>query len=425
MSLLNTTKRKFYFVVARYFQFWANFSLRRWHPRVIAVTGSVGKTTMLHLLELELGSKAHYSHNANSPFGLAFDVLGLRGITGSKAYWAWLFVAAPCRAFTFTRHSEFYVAEIDGERPRETEFVATWLKPEITAWVSLGRSHAVFYDGQVASGLFKTVDDAIAHEFASLPRATQKLILIDGQNQAMADAVNGLGATIEATSTDDLKNYQVWPQKTIFSMNSGDFTFATPLPKEIAIQLGMVENIMNYLELPVAHDMSNFVQPPGRSSYFKGIKNTNLIDSTYNAHLISMESVLEMMNAMQTGAKWLVIGDIVEQGKSEADQHQKLGQILSHIDVERIVLVGRRLKQYALPVLEKSELADKVVSFTATTDALKYITSELQGGETILLKGSQYLEWIVEKLLVDPGDVSKLARQEPAAKKRRAKWGLN
>ena len=39
-------KKKFYFLVASYFRFFANISFRRWQPRVIAITGSVGKTTM-------------------------------------------------------------------------------------------------------------------------------------------------------------------------------------------------------------------------------------------------------------------------------------------------------------------------------------------------------------------------------------------
>ena len=41
-----------------------------------------------------------------------------------------------------------------------------------------------------------------------------------------------------------------------------------------------------------------------------------------------------------------------------------------------------------------------------------------------MLKGSQYLEWIVEKLLADKANITKLARQDAAAKRRRAKWGL-
>lgn len=422
---LTKLKRQLYFVAARYFRFWANFSFRRWKPRVIAVTGSVGKTTMLHLLELELGDKAHYSHNANSAFGLAFDVLGMHGITGSKIYWLWLLIAAPIRALTFTRHEEFYVAEIDGERPHETEFIARWLRPEVTAWVSLGRSHAVYYDGQVAAGLFKSVDEAIAHEFATLPQNTQRLVVIDGENQAMLQAVSGLDVAVEATVSDDLKQYDVWPDKTVFAMTSGNFTFRFPLPKEAATQLGMLEKITTYLKLPLMHNMADFAQPPGRSSHFEGIKDTKLIDSTYNAHLISMRSVLDMMSLVHANHKWLVIGDMIEQGKSEADEHEKLGELLATMDVEQIVLVGHRLQKYTLPVLQASPLGERTASFSATTDALNFIKSRLEGGETILLKGSQYLEWIVEKLLAHPEDAAKLARQEPAARKRRTKWGLN
>ena len=70
-------KKRFYFVVAGYFRHFADKVFRRWHPRVIAVTGSAGKTTMLNLLEHEMGKRAHYSHDANSAFGISFDLLGL------------------------------------------------------------------------------------------------------------------------------------------------------------------------------------------------------------------------------------------------------------------------------------------------------------------------------------------------------------
>jgi hypothetical protein len=55
---------------------------------------------------------------------------------------------------------------------------------------------------------------------------------------------------------------------------------------------------------------------------------------------------------------------------------------------------------------------------------LKYLEANLTGKETVIFKGSQYLEWIVEKLLENPDAVSKLARQDVAHKKRRASWGL-
>ena len=144
MTIISKFKKKFYFVAASYFKLWANISLKKWHPRIIMITGSAGKTTMLNLVESQLGAKAHYSHNANSAFGIAFDILGMHGITGSKWHWLSLILSAPGRSFSYRRHEKFYVVECDGERPHEAEFIAKWLKPEVSIWVSLGRSHAVF-----------------------------------------------------------------------------------------------------------------------------------------------------------------------------------------------------------------------------------------------------------------------------------------
>ena len=59
MTKVMRLKKRFYFIAARYFRFFANRSFKRWNPRVIALTGSAGKTTMLHLVEYELKDKAH------------------------------------------------------------------------------------------------------------------------------------------------------------------------------------------------------------------------------------------------------------------------------------------------------------------------------------------------------------------------------
>ncbi len=380
---------------------------------------------MLHLLELQLGELAHYSHNANSSFGVAFDVVGLRGITNTKWRWLYLAVAVPIRALWFKHDQEFYVVEIDGERPKEAEFLAKWLKPEVTLWVSLGRSHAAHFDAQVKNGLFTTVEEAIANEFASLARGTSRLVVIDGSNSLMRRFTSDINAERRQVSAKDLKGYQVWPEKTEFKMSAGTFEFAYPMPRETYVQLAMIETIMDYLKLPVRYNMHDFTMPPGRSSCLRGKKGLKIIDSSYNAHLISMTSILQMMQDMQTDHKWLVIGDMIEQGAGEAEQHEKLGKVLAKVEAERYVLVGRRVSQYTRPILEKAGLGDKTVSFTKTSDALEYLERQLTGTETVLLKGSQYLEWIVEKLLADSSDIIKLARQEPAAKKRRAKWGLN
>ena len=411
MTLASRLKKRLYFIVAAYFRFFANFAFRRWQPTVIAVTGSVGKTTMLHLLEQQLESKAHYSHNA------------------SKLRWIFLVVAVPIRSLYFSHREKFYVVEIDGERPHEAEFLASWLRPEITLWISLGRSHAIQFEHQVKDGTFENIDKAITHEFAMLPQYTKKRIYIDEDVPLMLRAVQkikqnyNIKAEIIKCSKDALKSYSVYPDHTTIEINETIFNFSEPMPQDISIQLAMLIDLCKYLKIELKTDLFNLAMPPGRNSFFKGKNGLKLIDSSYNAHLISVKSVLSMMKSMQADHKWIVLGDIVDQGTIEAEEHLKLADLIASIHPEQVILVGRRTKRYTAPRLK--ELGIDPFTTNDPHRALKYIQKHTIGRETIVFKGSQYLEWIIEKLLQNPEDAAKLPRREKAAIKRRLKKGLD
>ena len=416
-------KKRFYFVVARYFRFFADRAFRKWNPRVIAITGSAGKTTMLHMIEHEMGKKAHYSHDANSAFGVSFDLLGLKGVRGSKLRWLYLLAAAPLRSVFYHHKERFYVVEIDGERPHEAEFLAQWLKPEVTIWVSIGLSHAVQFEKEVEEGRFESLDEAITAEFATIPQNTSKVVYIDADSKVMKAATENIKAKVIAIKKTEIKKYVVYPDSTDFTYGDTTFHFNHPEPKEIAFHLLVLQDLMRYLKLPFKADFSELKIAPGRSSFFKGEKGINIIDSSYNAHLISVASILDMAKRMHADHKWLVIGDIVDQGSITGEEHQKLAHLIAEVEPEKVVLVGRRTKKYTAPELKKLG-----ISAVATLDpkkALDYIRKNITGKETLIFKGSQYLEWVVEKLLVNPEDASKLCRREKAAVNRRKSWGLD
>ncbi len=440
MTFTARLKKRLYFVVAGYFRFFANFAFKRWHPRVIAITGSVGKTTMLHMVEYQLGGQAHYSHGANSAYGVAFDILGLRGVTGSKLRWIYLFIMAPIRSLYFHYSTRYYVVEIDGERPHETEFLANWLKPEVTLWISLGRSHAVQFENQVKDGAFENLDKAITHEFAMLPEHTQKLIMIDGDVRLMVRATEKIkekgktSAEVRSCSKSLLKGYLVRPDSTDFTIGGAqttNFHFASPQPRDLAIQLVMLRELTTYLKHPLKTDFAKMPLPPGRSSYFEGKNGLKIIDSSYNAHLISVASILDLAKTLDVHPKWLVIGDIVDQGSIEGEEHTKLAELIAKAKPDRVILVGRRTKAYTLPKLKtlgfvvRPEGNNPVVrSYDDVKQALADIKQNATGNETIIFKGSQYLEWIIEKLLKNPEDAQKLPRREASAVRRREKRGL-
>ena len=416
-------KKRFYFRLANYFRYFANKALKRWHPRIIAVTGSAGKTTMLKMLEHEIGDRAHYSHDANSAFGVPFDLLGLRGIRGSKFRWAWLIIAAPIRGLCYRRTQEFYVVEIDGERPHEAEFLAEWLKPEVTIWVSIGLSHAVQFEKVVAEGKYKDVSEAITAEFANLPKNTTGRVYIDADSKVMRAATADVKAKVIPIDKSKMRKYVVYPDSTDFTYGDTTFHFNHPEPKDISFNLFVLQDLMKYLKIKFNPDFADVITAPGRSSHFKGKKGIDIIDSSYNAHMISMASTLDMAKRMHAERKWLVIGDIVDQGALEQQEHERLAQLIADVRPDLVVLVGRRTKQYTAPKLK--ELGVSAVATTDTRKALAYLEKHITGKETIVFKGSQYLEWIIEKLLENPDDAKKLCRREKAAEKRRKSWGLD
>ena len=385
-------KKRLYFSVAKYFRFFANRAFKRWNPRVIAVTGSAGKTTMLNLLEHEMGKHAHFSHDANSAFGISFDMLGLKGIRGSKIRWIWLLIAAPLRGL-FYRHKEpFYVVEIDGERPHEAEFLAEWLKPEVTIWVSIGLSHAIQFEKVVAEGKFGSLSEAITAEFANLPLNTSKRVYIDADSKLMVEATAGIKAKVIPIKKSNLKKYVVYPDSTDFTYGDTTFHFNHPEPKDISFNLFVLQDLMKYLKLPFNPDFSELKVAPGRSSYFEGKKGIQIVDSSYNAHMISMTSILDMAKRMHAERKWLIIGDIVDQGSIEGEEHEKLAKLIADVKPDLVILVGHRTKKYTAPKLK--ELGVSAVATTDPRKALAYIEKHITGKETLIFKGSHYLEWI-------------------------------
>ena len=383
---------------------------------MIMITGSVGKTTMLNLLAAQK-LPAHFSHNANSSFGVAFDILGLDSVRGSRLRWFYLLFACFFRSFTFTRTAEFYIVEVDAERPHEASLIASKLRPEVVLTTPIGLSHASFFDDLVERGKYKRVEDAVRDEFLKVGKYASKLALYaDSPDLARKAASGAVGVAPKITG------YRVEYNRTTFTTKDGEFRFYEPMPEEVGAQLLLLERLMQYLGLPITRDLKDFKLPPGRNNYFAGIRGTKLIDSSYNAHLISMESVLGMVEKIRWNRKWLVISDMVEQGKSERQEHLKLADIILQVKAENVLLIGRRTAKYTFPKLTAA--GQQVEQFADVKEARAYLERHLTGSELIVFKGSQYLEWLVEKLLANPKDAKYLARREKAAVKRRERRGL-
>lgn len=425
--MIDILKEKLYFVAAWYFRLCAQVKLKRWNPIVIVVTGSSGKTTLLHFLQSQLYSSAYFSHHANSALGIPFDILGIHRKTLKPDEWIGIFLSAPLKAFSAAPKEKIYVVEADCDRPYEGKFISTFLKPDITAWVSVSRTHSANFDYLVAEKKFETVEDAIAYEYGYFLENT-KHAFINGDSPYMRNQKRRAKGEVVEVSESALQKYELTMSGTSFTINGNTYSFNELLPKEIASTIQMTKAITEQLKLPFDQTFSHLQLPTGRTSLYNGIKNTTIIDSSYNANLSSMTAILHMFEEIPSDTKWVVLGDMRELGTEEREEHEKLAILLSTMNLKQILLLGPVITNYTYKKLKELEVDKKctIVAFTTHTEALTYIKQTITGGELILFKASQSLVFdsIIQHLLQNPNDIKKLPRREPFWDEYRKKRGL-
>ncbi len=424
--MMTNLKRFLYFPVASYFRFFASIRLKRWSPKVIVVTGSNGKTTLLHMLESQIGDQAKYSHHANSSFGIPFDILGLQRKSLIKSEWLGLILKAPFAAFRNPSKEKLYVVEADCDRPGEGRFLSELLRPEIVLWISTSKTHSMNFDILVQWGKFATVEEAIAYEFGYFIEYSQDTVIVNGDMELMSDQLKRTKAKIiSIKKADALKKYKVDKSGTIFEIEHSRYRFNCLLPKEVFYSIEMCRKAVEYLNLSFDNSFSKLSMPPGRGSIFQGVKDITIVDSSYNLSPGSLRAVLDSFNKFFTKDKWVVIGDMLELGESEKEEHEKLAKIISGYDFNKIILMGPRVSKYSFPKLENLlNDENKLVKFAGPKETLDYIIDNIKGGETILFKGARFMEGIIEHLLKNKEDINKLTRREKIWDIRRKKFGL-
>ncbi len=419
--MIKQIKKLLYFPIAYYFRFWAQIQLFLWKTKIIVVTGSSGKTTLLHLIESQIGSKAKYSHHANSSYGIPFDILGLSRKDLTPDEWIFLFLLAPFNAFRKPPKEKLYIVEADCDRPGEGEFLASLLRPEITFWVSSGLTHSVNFDSLVKNKCFSSVEEAIAYEFGYFLEYTKKLAIVNGDSVLIQNQIDRARTSVKKVSQRTLTDYKINKERTEFVIDNKKYSINFVVPKDVSYSIQMANLLLKILDLPFDPDFTNLALPPGRNSIFKGIKNTTIIDSTYNATPDGVKTILEMFEKYPSENKWIVLGDMIELGNEEKEEHEKLAELIIPMNLSKIILIGPRVSKYTYPKLNNKQNAEK---FLMPKDGLDYISNNIKGGETILFKGARFLEGIIEHLLLNKSDSNKLVRREKAWQNRRKAWGL-
>ena len=163
---------------------------------------------------------------------------------------------------------------------------------------------------------------------------------------------------------------------------------------------------MNLVDISEA--LSEYHGPRGRLKIIKGIKNSLIIDDTYNASPLSTHLALETLKDLSGMRKIAVLGDMLELGKYSIKAHQDVGNLAGSF-VDLLICFGSRSKFIADSAFNQMP-KENIHSFDTSDEAKLKVKELTREGDLILVKGSQgmRMEKIVEEIMAEPENKKEL-----------------
>lgn len=163
----------------------------------------------------------------------------------------------------------------------------------------------------------------------------------------------------------------------------------------------------------------------GRMQKLIGIKNSLIIDDTYNASPKAMQAALDSLYAIEAPQRIAILGMMNELGKISPEAHKKIGEYCDPKLLDLVVTIGDDANNFLAVAAEKRGC--RVYKAKDATDAGEFVKKEIKDKAAILAKGSQngvFAEEAVKVLLADRSEASKLVRQDKAWIKIKALSGI-
>lgn len=416
-----------------YLRLFAKLQLLKIHPKIVGIGGSSGKTSVSALTALILAEKMKTRHTKglNSETGIPLSILGLDA--GNYRLLNWLKVAllAPFKVLLDFEKYDVLIIEmgIDGPKPpKNMAYLLSIIKPHVGVLTNIALEHSVYFEGLVG-------DEDKSKEILEMIKSDQLLLVnklgkddfavVNTDDPLVSESLKQIQANVITVSSNPKSSFYIkdWKPKineTVFVFNASgkdyEVKIKRPLPYyygfSILLSLAVCEALGVEIKEAIGILEEKFDLPGGRLSVFEGIKNSVIIDSSYNSSIEALSGILEMAGKISDGRRRVgILGDIREQGKQSEELHKKMAEKITET-LDFCILIGPLTSQFVVPILQEKNFQFK--SFKTFTDAKNFILENVEDGDLIVVKSSQntlLLERAVEMLLKNKKDSMKLARR--------------
>ena len=344
----------------------ANYHRNYLGLKIIALTGSNGKTTTKELINAVLSKKYKTTAtvgNLNNHIGVPLTLLSMDTAT------------------------EIGIVEMGANHLKEIEFLCSIAQPDFGYITNFGKAHLEGFGG--VEGVIQGKS-----ELYQYLKANDKLIFINTEDEKQKELLNdyhNMYCFGNSTTNDTVIHFKeanpfvvsTFKNNEIKSQLIGSYNF-TNISAAIAIG--------NYFDVDVSsikEAIENYIPSNNRSQFI--VKGTNkIILDAYNANPTSMKAALDNFAQLNDTCKIAILGDMFELGTDAADEHQFIADYATSLNLNELYLVGENF-------FRTHTNSNTYKSFDAFKNANKLSTFE---NATILIKGSRgmALERVLECL---------------------------
>lgn len=391
------------------------------HPEVklVVVAGSVGKTSTKIAAATVLSERYRVrleEGNHNTHFSAPLAILGIEYPDNVKNIFAWLAVfSAARRRIRQPSDVDVVIQELGVDAPGDMAVFGKYLLADIAIVTAVTPEHME---------QFKTME-AVAQEELSVAQFSRLVIInrddIDGRHAAFLTNPN-----VVTYGTSGVAEYRFVDED--FEIETGhkgllvtpEFSEGIPTTIKVVgehnlrpvIGAAAIAAKLGLGAQEIAAGVAKITPVQGRMNLLRGVRNTVLIDDTYNSSPLAAASALQTLYTLQAPQRIAVLGSMNELGDVSPAEHAALGKMCDPNQLAWVVTVGEEAALYLAPAARAQGC--QVKSFTSAIEAGGFVHQVLDEGAVILFKGSQtnvYTEEALKIVLHSNDDAQQLVRQ--------------
>lgn len=412
--------------------------LRKYKPKIVAITGSVGKTSTKDAVYTVLSrfyNCRKSQKSQNSDIGIPLTILNIPNAGSNFLLWLKNIINGLVLILLPHYYPEWLILEVGADTPGDIEKVSKWLKPDMVVVTKLSKVpvHIEFFSSpeeifkekgnlvkalKPGGTLILNADDSDVMDFKELTK--EKIVLfgeasnvdVSAQNYEVVYDENNLPKGISFGILDGQEIIPVYLEGTVGKHHIYHILSALAVCKALGEPLSVAVKNFKYHE-----------PTPGRMRLIEGEKGSIIIDDSYNSSPIALDEALNTLKDLKSmNRKIAVLGDMLELGKYSVDEHKKAGAKAGGI-VDILVTVGVRARFFAEGAQGVGMGIEQIFQFSDSKKAGEFMRNKIEQGDIVLVKGSQSgirMERVVEKIMAHSEDREKLlVRQDKEWKGRK------